>query len=651
MRYDDASQTASMAADHAPSARPDVDTLPPGSFGPATGNAITGTGTVSGVAGADMVSEGPGRIVAVEGAGGPTNGTAGNFQAAGQYGILALSEQGDFNYVRNPGTPDGVQDVFRYTLADAQGATSSTTLTIRVGEIAAAAALDGVLNLPAGVELSDIRVNGRDLVITMPDGSQMVIPGGAVFVPQLVIGDVQVPPSNLAALLIDAEPRPAAGQLPSSGGPPPPPVPPLDPGIPLGDLIPPTELDYTPPDFEEVGGFIDREPTIVIIPDGQPAAVNAVDSVDESGLAARPGEPAGTLEAQDIETTTGVIAFVADDGLDSIFLSVEGVPGQTEITANSAGTIIVGLRGDLTITSVNLTTGQIGYSYTVRDNTTDGVDDFEDFTIVLTDSDGDTVTGTLHINIEDDDPSARSDTDALVGKETSTDGNVLTAVGTTSSPGSADTPGADGYGSPAVATDGVNGIHAGTSGAFTDVGGSPVSVTGSFGTLTIESDGSYVYTRAEGGRGGGTDVFTYRIIDGDGDTATATLTITVPADPIPQPAAATAIVDDDGLVPGDQDDGAGDDVVPNNDADGLQSTYRGTLTANFGGDGPNATNAFDLHAMDGVSQVIGQETVTYHWNDATDILTAEITASVLGGRVESDLFQVHVNPITGQYDV
>jgi hypothetical protein len=63
------------------------------------------------------------------------------------------------------------------------------------------------------------------------------------------------PASNLAALLIDSEPKPAAGdtsptQL-SSGGNFEVPVAPLDPGVPLGDLIPPTELHYTPPEFEE----------------------------------------------------------------------------------------------------------------------------------------------------------------------------------------------------------------------------------------------------------------------------------------------------------------------------------------------------------------------------------------------------------------
>src|SRR6185295_18900476 len=183
-------------------------------------------------------------------------------------------------------------------------------------------------NLPSGVELSDIHVNGRDLVIDMPDGTHMVIPGGAVFVPQLVIGDVAVPPSNVAALLIDSEPQPAAGNTPSSGGNFADPVPPLDPGVPLGDLIPPTELTYTPPEFQDIGQFEDTEPSVIIItPDNPAGAVNAHDEVSEAGLPARTidgvNEPEGSNAAANIEGTSGTIVFEAQDGLDSI--TVNGV--------------------------------------------------------------------------------------------------------------------------------------------------------------------------------------------------------------------------------------------------------------------------------------------------------------------------------------
>src|SRR6476469_6564254 len=428
MQNEDASQTGSMG--HAePIARADVDTLPPGSFGPATGNAITGAGTATGSAGADSVAAGPATIVEVRGVGGEASQAAGHFQATGQYGVLTMDAEGDFNYVRNPGTPDGVKDVFNYTLADATGANASTTLTIDIGQVAAAAAGQGVVALPAGVELSDIHVNGRDLVINLPDGTQMVIPEGAVFVPQLAIGDVQVPATNLAALLIDSEPQPAAGPPLSSGGNFADPVPPLDPGVPLGDLIPPTELSYVPPDFRPIGQFEDTKPTVVIEPhDLAPGAVDAVDQVNEKGLPARDGnlanEPAGSGEIADgngtnnsdaSETTNGSIVFSAQDGLQSITIDgADGVANAISITNASVGTTIQGQFGTLTITSVDLANGTVGYTYTLADNTS-GDTTADHFTVVVTDSDGDTATATLTVDLIDDVPTARSDTDAITG--------------------------------------------------------------------------------------------------------------------------------------------------------------------------------------------------------------------------------------------
>ncbi len=289
MRYEDASNSFSQAAAGTPDARDDADALAAGSSGPATGNTITGAGTITGTAGADIVTNGPGQIVALEGAGGSDTSDGGSLHVAGRFGEITMDSRGSYRYEPNDGSPNGGVDVFRYTLADAAGARDTATLTIEIGreleKIDANAQQlvpgpDGVVTLPPGVQLSDVHVVGRNLVINLPDGTQMVIIDGAVFVPQLVLGGVEVPASNLAALLIDSEPQPAGGIPQSSGGNFDVPVPPLDPGVPLGDLIPPTELGYVPPIFEDVGQFIDEEPEIFVQPDGQPAWVAAVDSVD-----------------------------------------------------------------------------------------------------------------------------------------------------------------------------------------------------------------------------------------------------------------------------------------------------------------------------------------------------------------------------------
>src|SRR4051812_10783211 len=568
MRYDDASQTGSTG--HEPVARPDVETLPSGGFGPASGNAITGQGTSSGASGADSAAGA--NIVGVQGAGGQAALANGAYHATGQYGVLSMDTQGNFSYVRNPGTPDGVQDVFNYTLADASGANSSTTLTVDIAQAAAAAAGQNVLNLPAGVEMSDIHVNGRDLVIDMPDGTQMVIPGGAVFVPQIAIGDVQVPPTNLAALLIDSEPQPGAGPPPSSGGNFADPVPPLDPGVPLGDLIPPTELGYTPPTFQEIFPGQHNPPTVVIVtPDNPPpGVVNASESVDEQGLPTRNGgEPAGSGEIADgdgsnnsdaSETNTGTIVFTAQGGLDSI--TIDGV------AITQVGQTIQGQYGVMTITGIDLNSGQITYSYTLSDNTSgDNTQDL--FTIVVTDDTGDTATGTLAVDIIDDVPTARNDTDSTDLVNHVATGNVMTGVGTTSGAAGADTVGADNAALSAVSSNGT-----GQSDSSFDASGDLI-VEGSYGTLVIKADGSYTYTAHGDAPGGSSDVFTYTLTDGDGDTSQATLTITNPDHTPTVGENAVVQLDDDALA-------GGNPGGPGDDPDSIHAT--GTLSGS-GGDG------------------------------------------------------------------
>jgi hypothetical protein len=550
MSYEDVSQATPEATTLA---RADVDSLPAGSTGPASGNAITGAGTITGQAGADSVGDPPGHIVEVHGAGGDSSGSNGEFVVKGAYGTLTIEADGSYTYVRNAGAPDGVDDVFNYTLADKDGHQSSTTLTIELGVqtpaeavSAALAGVPGVISLPAGVDVSDIHVVGRDLVIDLPDGTHMTIPGGAVFVPQLVIGDVEIPPSNLAALLIDSEPKPAAGPPQSSGGNFAVDVPPLDPGVPLGDLLPPTELVFQPPEFQPVNQFEDREPTVLIeTPDNPAGAVNAAESVSEKGLASRGGEPAGSGEIADgnslnnsdtSETNSGTIVYTAEDGLQSITVNGTAITG--------VGQVIHGQFGTMTITSI--ADGAIGYSYTLLDNTS-GDNTADNFSVVVTDSDGDTATGTLTVHIADDVPTAHNDADSLTGSDTSTDGNVMTGAGTDSGSSGADVTGADN------AT--VTGAHAGTTGSFTSVpqDGSSVVIHGAFGDLELHEDGSYTYTRTDA-HAGGTDTFTYQLTDGDGDTSSATLTISVPQiNQAPEVRAADVNVSEEGLVGGNQD--------------------------------------------------------------------------------------------------
>ncbi|HEY0958673.1 MAG TPA: DUF5801 repeats-in-toxin domain-containing protein [Novosphingobium sp.] len=397
--------------------------------------------------------------------------------------------------------------------------------------------------LPEGASLDDIHIHGRDLVVELPDGRVYIIPDGAVFVPVIVIDGVAVPPLNLAAYLNSETPQPAAGTVQSSGGNFADPAGPIQAAFGLGDLLPYTELLFPEPQDEEIiPGLVDREPTILIVTPDQPAgARNATASVNEAGLPARGGEPAGSNSAANSETTTGSIVFDAPDGLASI--SINGV------LITQVGQTISTPQGTLTITSI--AAGSLGYSYVLADNTS-GDNTFNDFLVTVTDVDGDAATASLRIGIVDDIPTARNDTDTLPANTfTPATGNVITAVGTTSAPGSADTVGAD---AAAVTRIASNNVSANVDTTFDGSGN--LVVAGQYGTLSIRADGSYSYQRAPNTPGGVNDVFTYTLTDGDGDASNATLTIAIGdstpgiTNLTPQAEGGDAIVDEDDLPNG-----------------------------------------------------------------------------------------------------
>ena len=553
-----------QGGNHPLTANDDYDVIPAGSGAAATGNTITGRGTVSGAAGADDAGAGNAHVTGITGAGG---GDGSSMEAAGRYGSIKIDAQGNYTYTHHKGSPDNVEDVFTYTLADKSGTIDSARLVIRIDGTEEAKVQDNaqrivagneVITLPAGVELSDIHVVGRDLVINLPDGTQMVITDGAVFVPQLALGDVEIPSDTLASLLIDSEPRPAAGPPQSGGGNFGEPVAPLDPGVPLGDLLPPTEMAYTPPTFEETyipqrPNAPDNIPEIFVQPDGQPASISAVDEVDEGALPARTGEPAGSHSASTDEVTSGNIVFNSPDGVATITITINGV--AYVVVGAGAVTDIPGDYGTLHINGVNVAAGTISYTYTLLDNVNHQTDTtpWEDFAVSLVDSDGDVANATLRINIADDVPTAIADVDSVTEDgATVADGNVFTGVGGTDANGTdgvADVQGADGAHVTGVSFAGT----AGTLGAI---------VHGTYGDLVLQSSGAYVYTLRNGDANvqalhAGqtvTEVFNYTITDGDGDPSTTTLTITViGTNDRPVLVSGTTAVTEEGFVAGNPD--------------------------------------------------------------------------------------------------
>ncbi len=228
--------------------------------------------------------------------------------------------------------------------------------------------------------------------------------------------------------------------------------------------------------------------------------------VFEAGLLASRGfgESAGTHPGSPaFQTTTrsGTISFSSPNGLDSVT-----VGGET-LHVGDTKTIADGTTGFLT---ASLTSDAIHYTYTLLDNTL-GVPTASFAVVVIDANHVPAGGGNLVINIVDDAPRAIGDTDHVSATDPSTDGNVIDGSGTTS--GVADVAGADG------------GLHVVGIAFGNTVGTVGVALAGANGTLTIDAQGHYNYTRT--GSGTAPDVYTYKVADADGTQSTSQLAIAV----------------------------------------------------------------------------------------------------------------------------
>ncbi|WP_095058963.1 retention module-containing protein [Pseudomonas sp. Irchel s3f7] len=251
----------------------------------------------------------------------------------------------------------------------------------------------------------------------------------------------------------------------------------------------------------------------VIVPPNNPVTLDGLSvtggelTVNEANLADGSAGNAGAL------TQNGTFTVSAPDGLSS--LSVGGINVVSGGVASGFPQSITTLLGStLTITGYNPATGVVSYSYTLNGSEThasgEGANSVgEQFTVVAGDSNGDSVTGSLDINITDDVPNAVNDGNGTASETQLTlNGNVLTN----------DVQGAD-----RIAV-GEN------SGPIT-----PGTFTGTYGTLVLNANGTYTYTltttdadfKALHGGGNGTETFTYTLTDADGDTSTANLVLQI----------------------------------------------------------------------------------------------------------------------------
>ncbi|MDG4874255.1 DUF5801 repeats-in-toxin domain-containing protein, partial [Mesorhizobium sp. WSM4935] len=435
-----------------------------------------------------------------------------------------------------------------------------------------------VVKLPANVSIDNIKVDGHNLVLVQPDGSEIVIKDGALNVPTFILGDVEVPRVALIAALeashVDVafgadgsisaggngSPSSAGGNFEQPAGG-------IGDGFGLTALLPPTDLAFGQPEHRDLFPGLVRENSTPTILDLTPSVDGGDTTVDEKGLetagATGSGE-AGTNVAVDndpSEHNTGTFTINSPDGIGSV--DINGQVISAAALTNSGTTpieITTPLGNTLTINGYDPATGQVSYTYTLLHSEphpgagTDSI--FDNMTVTVTDSDGDvSLPGTLSVRIVDDVPTANADTDAVAaGSHAPIDGNVITGAGSDGNAAGADGKGAD----DASVTSAYGKDGAGSAQTVTDAG---VSIAGQYGTLLLHSDGSYTYTRAANTPGGVDDVFHYTLTDGDGDQSSTTLTINIGNEPpklgdIPAAGADGAVVNEAGLASGTLHDGS-----------------------------------------------------------------------------------------------
>ena len=287
--------------------------------------------------------------------------------------------------------------------------------------------------------------------------------------------------------------------------------------------------------------------TITVEPSPVPIAANVIASVDDDGLGG--GNALSTtddLDANQGESPASVSEAIFDGTLapnfngetpalvDPIkFIDTTGTVGLDNVTytwdavSNTlTAKVNGGDRNGLTLFTVqvdnSIDSGAGAFKVTLVNPIRHAPGDDENNATValnyrLTDTNLDTDDGLLTITFDDDAPTAVADTDIVSNATNQAAGNVITAVNTTSS--GVDAPGADGAEVSAVS--GANG-----SANVADVSGN-FTVLGAHGTLVINQDGGYTYTRTSTGPLSALDTFTYALTDSDGDASPTTLTIQI----------------------------------------------------------------------------------------------------------------------------
>ncbi|WP_430309517.1 retention module-containing protein [Pseudomonas sp. PONIH3] len=478
------------------------------------GGTVSGNLLVNDVVGADVRADGQ-YVVGVRAGSDTSTSAIGQLgsNVAGQYGYLTLDAQGNATYHANPNAvaPAGATDVFIYTIRDADGDESTTTLTIDVHDISLVACPDETAKVYE--KALDLTKDGNDLAAGNVTGS-----------------DPQSSTETTSGSL--------AGSV--SGG--------------IGVLT-----------FTLVGNATGQYGQIQLNADGSytytlTSAPNSPNHVNDGPNVVTESFTYQVKDSLGNTTTSTIVVSIVDDvpKAHSDFANVyEGGTVSGNVLVNDVvgadvradGQYVVGVRaGSDTSTSAigqlgSNVAGQYGYltldaqgnaTYHANPNAVAPAGATDVFIYTIRDADGDESTTTLTIDVHDISLVACPDETAKVYEKAldlTKDGNDLAAGNVT---------GSDPHSTTETTSGSLAGSVSGGIGAltFTLVG----NATGQYGQIQLNSDGSYTYTltsapnspnHVNDGPNVVTESFTYQVKDSLGNTTTSTIVVSI-VDDVPK---------------------------------------------------------------------------------------------------------------------
>ena len=494
-----------------------------------------------------------------------TSGTVGS-ALTGTYGVLTIAADGSYSYVANTAAAealdanDEVTDVFTYTVSDDADVNSDTgqiTITIT-----------GVDDDPVGV--NDTGAVNEDATLSVNTASGVLSndtdadDSANLTVSAISSGTVgQAKNGTYGALTLNSNGSYTyvANQSGADG---------LAAGATATDTF-----TYT---VSDGAGTTDTATLTIIVKGVGPAATNDTGSVNEDA----------TLS---INSGSGVTSN--DTGGDTESLEVTNIRTGTESgsgTSGSVGTALTGTYGELTINADG------SYEYVANQNAADALDP------------GETATDTFTYTVKDDD-NKNADTGEIVITVTGINDEII-AVDDTDSVNEdatisrstsdaqeldADDTDADGDDVPGAFT--ITAIRTGSESGSGTSGTIGQALTGTYGTLTVNADGSYTYVADQNAADSivtgqtATDTFTYTVRDhsgGDTDTAELVFTVTGINDENPVAVDDTDSVNRDATI--ERAAGSSFDInADDTDADGDSLTITGISIGQTEGGGTSGT--------------------------------------------------------------